>query len=233
VTGEAPEMARVIAKALGIGRIEPRQVEWDSLIPGLNSGRFDVIGAGMYITPDRAANVAFTNPTYRIGEAFLVRSDNPKALHSYEDIAANEDATIGVVRGTVERDYARNAGIPDDRVVIFNDNDSALAGVRSGQVDAFAGTALTVQTLVDRVAADAGVERADPFVQPTDEHGNQVYGYGAFAFRQDEDDLVEAFNAAIYAFLGSDAHREMVAPFGFAEEELPGGLTTQEVLDLQ
>lgn len=230
VTGEAPELARVVAQALDIERVEMQMVEWGSLIPGLQSGRFDVIGAGMYITPPRAENVAFTNPTYRIGEAFLVAAGNPKALHSYEDVAANDDSTIGVVSGTVERDYARNAGIPDGRVVVFNDNDSALAGVRSGQVDVFAGTALTVQTLVDRVGAEAGVERADPFTQPTNEDGSPVYGYGAFAFRPADADLRDAFNAALGEFLGSPEHRELVAPFGFGDNEMTNGLTADEVL---
>lgn len=229
VTGEAPEIARVVAERLGVPEVEMQLVEWKSLIPGLKAGRFDLVGAGMYITPDRAANVAFTAPTYRIGEAFLVQSGNPKHLHGYADIAADADVILGVVKGTVERGYARELGIPDERVVVFNDNDSAVAGVRSGQVDVFAGTALTVQTLADKLGAESGVERADPFEQPVID-GQPVYGYGAFAFRPEDSELRDAFDEVLAGFIGSEEHLALVAPFGFTAAELPGGKSVEDVL---
>jgi len=45
--------------------------------------------------------------------------------------------------GTVERGYARAAGILNERVTVLPDNPSAVAAVRAGRIDAFAGTALT------------------------------------------------------------------------------------------
>ncbi|MDA3962341.1 MAG: ectoine/hydroxyectoine ABC transporter substrate-binding protein EhuB [Planctomycetota bacterium] len=225
VTGEAPEIARIIAKRLGINEVEMQMVEWKSLIPGLKAGRFDLIGAGMYITPERAANVAFTNPSYRIGEAFLVQAGNPKQLDSYAAITTSK-AVLGVVKGTVERRYARELSIPDEQVKVFNDNDSAVAAVRSGQIDAFAGTALTIQTLVSKLGAD--VQRADPFEQPVI-NGKTVYGYGAFAFHLDNTELRDAFNAELATFIGSDEHLELVAPFGFTAAELPGQVSAAEL----
>lgn len=230
VTGEAPEIAKVIAERLGYDGVEAKVVKWDSLIPGLKAGRYDVVAAGMYITPERAANVAFSRPTYRIGDAFLVKKGNPKDLHSYADVKDNPDATIGVVQGTVERDYARKSGIPDDRVVLFNDNDSAVAGVRSGQVDVFAGTALTVQTIVNKLGEEAVVERAEPFTNPVID-GKEVWGYGAFAFHPENTDLRDAFNTELEQFLGSEAHLTLVKPFGFTAKEIPEGMTAEDVLE--
>jgi polar amino acid transport system substrate-binding protein len=53
--------------------------EWGSLIPGLNAGRFDIITAGMYITPKRCKNVAFTDPMGVFAEASSSRPAIPWA----------------------------------------------------------------------------------------------------------------------------------------------------------
>ncbi|MFW5829225.1 MAG: ectoine/hydroxyectoine ABC transporter substrate-binding protein EhuB [Planctomycetota bacterium] len=229
ITGEAPEIARVIADRLGIERVELSITEWGALINGLNAGRYDCIGAGMYITPERAESVLFTNPTYQIGEAFLVLEGNPKGLHGYQDVRDKDDVKLGVVRGTVEVGYAEKLGIPDSRVVVFPDNTSAVDGVRTGQVDAFAGTALTVQDLLNKFGAEAGLERAEPFENPVID-GKPAVGYGAFAFRHADETLVAAFNAELAGFIGSEEHLTLVEPFGFTEAQLPGDMTAQKVL---
>src|SRR5690606_32327848 len=68
LTGEAPAIVRLVADDLGIAEVEGVLTEFGSLIPGLLAGRFDMIAAGMYVTPARCAQVAFSEPTYSIGE---------------------------------------------------------------------------------------------------------------------------------------------------------------------
>src|SRR5690606_4888935 len=53
VTGESPEIVRKVFERMQIDTIKPVLTEWGSLIPGLRAGRFDLIAAGMYITPER------------------------------------------------------------------------------------------------------------------------------------------------------------------------------------
>ncbi len=53
-TGEAPEVAKEVLARLGIPEIRSVIVDFGALIPGLTAGRFDMIAAGMFITPDRA-----------------------------------------------------------------------------------------------------------------------------------------------------------------------------------
>jgi len=66
VTGESPEVAKVIVGRLGIRHIEWRQSEFGSLISGLEAGRFDVIAAGIFITPERARRISFSEPTFHV-----------------------------------------------------------------------------------------------------------------------------------------------------------------------
>jgi polar amino acid transport system substrate-binding protein len=51
LTGEAPELAKVVFKRLGVDRVQPVPTEFGSLVPGLNSQQFDVVSAGMSGTP--------------------------------------------------------------------------------------------------------------------------------------------------------------------------------------
>jgi polar amino acid transport system substrate-binding protein len=227
LTGEAPEIVRVILAGLGVDEIEGVLTEFGSLIPGLQAGRFDIIAAGMYILPERCEQIAFSNPTYAIGEAIVVKAGNPKRLHSYEDILNDETATLGVVSGAVQRDYARTVGIPEDRVIVFPDAPSAVAGVEAGRVDAYGGTSLTVQDLLDKTRS-GGLERADPFTGPAID-GVEVRGYGAFGFRKADSDLREAINEGLAGFIGSPEHLELVRPFGFTEIDMPGDVTADEL----
>lgn len=218
LTGEAPEIAKIIFAKMGIKEVDGVLTEWSSLIPGLKAGRFDVIAAGMFITPKRCQQVLFSEPTYRLGQSFLVRKGNPKKLHSYADAAKSEDVKLGVMAGAIERGYARNAGIPDARVVELPDQAAMLAAVRAGRVDASALTALSIE----RMARKGGdrVERAMPFETP-----ETAVGYGAFAFRKDDPELVAAFNKHLKAFLGTPAHQKVAGMFGFTKAELPGDIT--------
>ncbi|ALM86715.1 ectoine/hydroxyectoine ABC transporter substrate-binding protein EhuB [Bordetella sp. N] len=224
VTGESVEIARVVMQRLGIRHVDAVLTEFGSLIPGLNAGRFDIIAAGMYVTPDRCKQVAFSDPTYGVGAAFLVPTHNPRNLHSYEDLARDGDAKLGIVVGAIEGDYAAAVGVPADRMVVFPDAVSALTGVQVGRADAYAATALTLNHLLGKLPPDGGLERAQPFSNPVVD-GKPVRGYGAYAFRKEDQPLADAFNAELKRFIGTPAHRRLVAPFGFTDKELPQGMT--------
>ncbi|MGJ3249154.1 MAG: ectoine/hydroxyectoine ABC transporter substrate-binding protein EhuB [Elainellaceae cyanobacterium] len=227
ITGEAPEIAKAVLAEMGINEIEGVLTEFGSLIPGLQAGRFDMIAAGMYINPDRCEQILFSDPSYGIGEGMIVQSGNPKGVTSYDDIANNPDITLGVVAGTVEQGYAEATGIPADQVEILPDAPSAVEAVKAGRVDAYAGTSLTVQDLVDKDQS-GDVERAEPFSDPVID-GEEIKGYGAFGFRKEDEEFRNAFNEQLNAFIGTQDHLDLVRPFGFTESELPEGKTAEEL----
>lgn len=226
LTGEAPEIARVVLGRLGVHRIEGVLTEFGAMIPGLKAGRFDLIAAGMYITPTRCREVDFSNPSYAIGEALVVRAGNPHDLHSYADVAAHPEVTLGVVTGAIQRKYALAVGIPQDQLRVFPDAPSAIEGVAAGRVDAYAGTSLTVDDLLAK--AGAGLARATPFTDPVID-GKPVRGFGAFAFRATDDAFRAAFDTELSRFIGTDDHLALVAPFGFTRADLPGGITAAKL----
>jgi polar amino acid transport system substrate-binding protein len=227
LTGEAPEIARIILAELGIPAVEGVPAEFGSLIPGIKAGRFDVIASGMYILPPRCREIAFSNPTYSVGESFVVRKGNPMGLHSYADMALRNDAKLAVVAGAVQQQYARVAGVPEARVVVFPEAPSAIEGVSTQRVDAFAATSLTINHLL-KLEKSGRVERADPFNDPLVE-GKPVRGYGAFGFRKEDTDLVSAFNEGLARLIGSQRHQDLVRKFGFTDRELPGTASVENL----
>jgi polar amino acid transport system substrate-binding protein len=217
VTGEAPEIARVILE-----RIDPDiEIEWvetdfGQLIPGLQEGKFDIAAAGMFITPERCAAVAFSDPTYVVGEAFAVRAGNPKNLTDYAAISNHPRARVGLIAGTVEYNYALVTGIPAERAPLYRSFNRALEALKDGEVDAVGLTSLSVQSLVD---GEPGLEATPQFYPTLD--GEQVKGYGGFAFRKEDKALRDAFNDELADFVGSSEHWALVEPFGFGPDMAP------------
>ncbi|MGH8418082.1 MAG: ectoine/hydroxyectoine ABC transporter substrate-binding protein EhuB [Pseudomonas sp.] len=213
VTGESPEIAKIIFAKMGINKVDGVLTEWGSLIPGLRAGRFDAIAAGMYITPARCKQVIFTDPQYQLPDALLVQAGNPKKLHSYEDVAKNPDVKLAIMAGTVNLQYARDSGVKDSQILQVPDTTAQLQAVRAGRADAAVGTQLTMKGLAskggEKVAAETDF-KDDP----------SHIGYGALAFRPEDKDLRDAVNAELKKWLGSEEHLKAVAPFGFDKDNL-------------
>jgi polar amino acid transport system substrate-binding protein len=219
VTGEAPAIAREIFSQIDPDVVlEGVVVQFGELIPALQDGRIDMIAAGMYVTPERCRRIAFSTPTYKVGEAFAVRRGNPMGLTDFQDVAENRQAKVGVMAGAVEYNYAYAAGVPGDRALLFPNYDRALSALRRGEVDAVAMTALTVRALIERRNLTE-VESTPQFFPEID--GDEIAGYGAFGFRKADGELIEAFDGRLREFVGTQAHWETVRAFGFRPDMAP------------
>lgn len=214
-TGESPTVFRHVMKELGVDEVDAVLTEWGALIPGLRAGRFDAIVASMYITPTRCKQVIFANPTYGVGEAFVVKAGNPDGISTYQD-ALEKNKKIAFIAGTAEVEHARMAGMGRDQMLVVPDFAAAIAAVKSGRASAGAFTSMTAKDLAEK---DDAVERAKPF---TFEHDGKTYrGEGSFGFRPDDTALRDAVNEKLAAYLGTPEHLEAIAVFGFDESNLP------------
>lgn len=215
LTGEAPEVAKAVLAKMGIKEVDGVLTEFGSLIPGLKAGRFDIIAAGMFINPKRCAEINFSEPSYGIGQAMLVKTGNPKGIKDYSSFADNKDLKLAVMAGAVEAGYAKDAGVAEDQLVVLPDQSSLVAAVQAGRAD---GAALTALSIADMAKKGEGVESTTPFGEVA---GKSVKGHGGFGFRKEDTDLQEAFNAELKTFLGSEEHLALVTPLGFGKDYLP------------
>ncbi|MCF2943728.1 ectoine/hydroxyectoine ABC transporter substrate-binding protein EhuB [Paenibacillus tarimensis] len=226
LTGEAVEIAKTILERLGVPEVRGELTEFGALIGGLQAGRFDMITAGMFINPDRCPAVAFANPEYSIGEAIAVKKGNPMDIKSYEDIK-EKGAKVAVMSGAVEIGYLEKSGVPSDQIVIVPDQDAAVNALQTGRADVMAMTGPALQSRLD-AANDDSLERVADFTQPVID-GKDVRGYGASAFRIDDTEFRDAFNAELEKMKESGELLEILQKFGFTEAELPGDVTAEEL----
>ena len=222
VSGEGPEIARVIAARLG-KRVEWRLTEFGSLIDGLEAGRYDVIAAARFITPERSGRVRFSRPTFQAGPALLVRKGNPLGLHSFQDLAQHTNARVAVLNHSVEQALVRRAGCRDSRVIVVPDALSGLAAVQRGQAEALALSAPAVRWM-SRPPNSESVEAAEPFEAGAGTPAG-AWSLGGFVFRKDQRDLLKAWDAALAGYIGSAEHCRLMRGFGFSAAELPPRLT--------
>ncbi|MEW2302905.1 ectoine/hydroxyectoine ABC transporter substrate-binding protein EhuB [Streptomyces sp. NPDC006655] len=222
LTGEAPKLAETIFKRLGVGQVQPVPTEFGSLIPGLNSQQFDVVAAGMYVTPERCAQVIFADPDYQMLDSFVVRKGNPKGLHSYRDVVAKK-AKFATGTGYAQIQHAVEAGYKESDILIVPDQVAGLNAVEAGRVDVFAGTAVTVREVARKSAKAEGTKPFAPLVG-----GRPAIDGGAFAFRSAETRLRDAFNVELRKLKKSGELLRILRPFGFTQAEMTD-LTAKEL----
>jgi polar amino acid transport system substrate-binding protein len=227
-TGIGPDVAQAVLEEMGIEVNDAEVVEFGELISGLQAGTFDLVTAGMYITPDRAQQVHFTDPDYCVQESLAVEEGNPMGIEDYQSLVDDSDIIVAVASGTVEVDYLEDAGVPDEQVETFGDIDGMYRALEAGEVDAVTGTLATVQTQAE---ARDGIEALPGFF-PTDADGEDVLPCGAHAF--DDEEFRDAFNEVLNEFREDGTTLEIITAYeDFTDEdvEMANELTLEDFLD--
>ncbi len=133
VQGYEADLVRALAAAMGL---EPRFVvkPFQELIGTLEAGEVDLVVAGMTMTPERNARVAFAGPTFISGTS-LVSADRaltePASLSDLDD----ESRTYAALAGSTSADFVRRL-LPKATLVETSDYAEGTAMVLSGDADA-------------------------------------------------------------------------------------------------
>jgi len=61
------ELAEAVLREIGVTRIKHRLTTFSELLPGVEAGRWDM-NVPLFVTPERAARVAFSVPVWAIGD---------------------------------------------------------------------------------------------------------------------------------------------------------------------
>lgn len=182
------EIARALCDAAGF-ECEFVVQDWDGIIPALQAKKFDAIVASMSITDKRREVVDFTNKYYNTPGKFVGEKG---AEFDFTFESGLDGVRIGAQGSTIHEDYAR-AKWPKAEVVSYATQDEANADLVSGRLDL---------VIADSVVLDEGFLKVEgneaySFLGP-DFNDPAYHGEGAgIAIRKGEQDLVEAFNAAI------------------------------------
>ena len=216
IVGTDIELLRAILEQMG-GRIgEAQAVDWGALIPGVKTGRFDIVAAGMFVTPKRCAEVRFSQPYFGIKQALAVMMGNPKGVQDYDSVR-DMGLKIGVVSGAAQFGYAQAAGIDEANILQLPDNPAGIAALRAGRIDAWAVSAPGVREIVKGVP-EGDIESSPVFASIGD---TRAVSHGAFAFRPEDSEFVDAFDELLVQFVGSPEHVAIMEKYGMSADELP------------
>lgn len=135
IVGIDAEIAKAIADKLGY-ELKIENVDFDSLIPGVQTGKYDFVMAGMTVTEDRLEQVDFTQ-TYATGvQSIIVKNDSP--ITSADDLfKPGANNKIGVQLATTGDLYC-TWDIEDEglgTVERYNKGADAVMALNSGKVD--------------------------------------------------------------------------------------------------
>ena len=128
VVGIEIDLLEMIAEKLGV-ELEINQMDFDSVLPGIQSGKFNVGVSGITVTEDRKKNADFTVPYFAAAQAIVVLKDSP--IKSKADL---EGKKVSVQTGTTAEEYCMKNGYD---VSAFQANNDALSALTSGKVDAW------------------------------------------------------------------------------------------------
>lgn len=128
------DIAQAIADAMG-KKLEVDDIDFDSIIPAISTGKADIALAGMTVTDERKENVDFSD-TYATGvQVIIVPEDSD--ITGPDDLA---DKMIGVQQGTTGHIYCsdtpENGGFGEDHVTAYPNGASAIQALQTGKVDA-------------------------------------------------------------------------------------------------
>lgn len=177
VVGVDADIAKEIASRLGY-ELKIENMEFDSLINALNTDKIDFIAAGMTVTPEREEQVMFSDQYFKASQAIIVKEDS--TIASADDLVGKK---IAVQLGTTG-DYIAQE-IQDVELSQFPTGAEAILALNNGTVDA---------VIIDNYPADKFVESNTGLKTIKGEYDDEYY---AIAFRKDDTDFYEEFNAEL------------------------------------
>jgi len=136
VTGTDVELAKLVARELGLGHFEAIETEFAELLPGVATGRWRMT-TGLFSTKEREQLALFSTPIWALPDGLLVKAGNPKQLTGYQSIAETPGCSIAVIRDQVQHRSAISFGITEDKIEVFETYSAAANAVQFDQVDAY------------------------------------------------------------------------------------------------
>ncbi len=207
------EIAKLIAQELG-KELEIKDVEFGSIIGGVQSGKFDIGMAGMTVTEDRLKSVNFSTP-YAKGIQSVIVKENSKYA-SYEEfytgfdkeenpIATKEGIKIGVQQDTTGDIYCSSVpaewGFGEENVVRYKTGADAVQALVEDKV-----TAVIIDNEPAKafVAANTGLKIQDTSFADEDY---------AIAINKDNKELLDEVNAALKKLTNEGKIADIVAKY--------------------
>lgn len=203
-TGFDVDVANAICAELKRNCVFVEQV-WDSMIPGLQARKYDVIVSSLSITEERKRVIDFSDRYYKTPSAIVVKKGTP-----YTGPASLKGKRIGVLKGSTQEKWAmgelKPAGVT---VVPYEAQDQVYLDINAGRLDG---------TVADKVEVHGGFlrkpEGKDYGYVGHDQYETKYYGDGiGIGMRKGQKELKEQINAAIKTIRSNGAYNTIAKKY--------------------
>lgn len=187
-TGFDVDIANAICAEMKRNCVFVEQV-WDSMIPGLQARKYDVVISSLSITDERRRVIDFSDRYYKTPSAIVVKKGT-----AYANPASLKGKRIGVLKGSTQEKWAMGELKPAGVMVVpYEAQDQVYLDIKAGRLDG---------TVADKVEVHGGFLRKPEgkdygYVGP-DQYETKYYGDGiGIGMRKGQKDLKDQINKAI------------------------------------
>ena len=199
VVGIDAEIAQAIADKLGM-ELEIIDTEFDSIIPGVQGGKYDMGMAGMTVTPEREESVSFSS-SYASAVQVVIVPEN-SAIKTVDDITS--ETKIGVQVATTGCIYAKDDyGV--DAVQEFQNGAAAVQALLSGKIDC---------VIIDNEPAKAFVASNEGLKILDTAYAEEEY---AICFNKENTELKDKVDAALVELIADGTVKSIIDKYIVAE----------------
>lgn len=180
------EIAGKIAEKLGL-TLEIQDVEFGTIVGGVQTGKFDIGMAGMTVTEDRLESVDFST-SYATGVQIVIVKEGSD-IKSLDDLAGDGSMKFGVQQDTTGDIYASDTvekgGYGEENVIRFKTGAEAVEALKAGKLQA---------VIIDNEPAKSFVAANEGLVILDGDWVNEDY---AIAVNKENTALLDAVNKAL------------------------------------
>lgn len=199
IVGIDAEIAALIAEKLGM-ELEIADVDFDSIIPGVQQGKYDMGMAGMTVTDERLEKVAFSDSYAKGIQVVIVKEGG--SIATLDDVDGKK---IGVQQTTTGDIYACD-DYGEENVIKYANGALAVEALKSGKVDC---------VIIDNEPAKAYVAANEGLKILDTEYANEDY---AICFAKENTELQKKVNDALKALIADGSVQKVIDKYINTEE---------------
>ena len=178
---------------------------WDSMIPGLQARKYDVIISSMSITEDRLKAVDFSDKYYSTPTKVVVKKGT-----AFAGPASLKGKKLGVLKGSTQEKYAMGELAPAGVTVVpYEAQDQVYLDIKAGRLDG---------TVADKIEVTGGFlnkpDGKDFTTVGPDLYTPKYFGTGmGVAMRKGQTELKNQVNAAIKAIRSNGTYDKVAKKY--------------------
>ncbi|GAA1209971.1 ABC transporter substrate-binding protein [Prauserella alba] len=212
------DIARLLGAKLGL-EVQIKDVSFDTIIPGIQGGRYDFTTTNMTPTPERLKVLDLVT-YWNSGSSLATPVDNPEGL-TFEEPTSLCGHTVAVMKGTtqaekylpkLEADCRKAGEKPIDSVVLPNVQE-ALTQLSSGRMEA---------VFYDTPSLAWAAKQQPEQFEMQDKQYQKETGTDVVTFGLEKNSpLTKAMHAAMQSLIDSDKYEEALGRWGLESGTIP------------